>query len=268
MTASWAALAPVVIVAAAVLFVVLERLRPYDRGQKVFRPGFWTDLLLYTVLQSYVLALVIGAAIRALDAASGASRLALLSSWPVWAQVTFFVVTHDLYIYWFHRWQHRSPLLWRIHEAHHSVEDVDWVAGSRSHSLEILINQTVEFAPMLLLGAHPEVPLIKGMISAVWGMWIHANIDVHTGWLQWIVNGPEAHRWHHAVDTDAHDRNFGTKLAVWDRLFGTAFLPRGRKPSAYGLPDAGFPAGYWGQHVFAFRRPWPIQSFTNRRSEM
>jgi sterol desaturase/sphingolipid hydroxylase (fatty acid hydroxylase superfamily) len=250
----WTLIAPVVIVGAALFFIGLERLWPYDRGQRLFRPGFWTDLLLYTLLQSYVLAVVIGAGIHALDAATGASRVGLLSSWPVGLQVAFFVVTHDLYIYWFHRGQHRWPVLWRLHEAHHSVADVDWVAGSRSHSLEILINQTIEFAPMILLAAHPDVPVIKGMISAVWGMWIHANVDVRTGVLQWIVNGPEAHRWHHAVDADAYDTNFGTKLAIWDRLFGTAFLPRGRKPTAYGLPDVAFPDGYLEQHLFAFRR--------------
>lgn len=64
--------------------------------------------------------------------------------------------------------------------------------------------------------------------EAAWGLWIHSNVDVRTGRLRWILNGPEAHRWHHATDPDARDRNFGTKLAFWDRLFGTAFLPAGR----------------------------------------
>ena len=40
-----------------------------------------------------------------------------------------------------------SPLLWRMHEAHHATADVDWLSGARSHALEILINQTIEFAP-------------------------------------------------------------------------------------------------------------------------
>ena len=167
------------------------------------------------------------------------------------------MVTHDLYIYWFHRLQHSSPVLWRIHEAHHSNTSIDWLAGLRSHSLEILVNQTIEFAPMVLLGASPEVPLVKGMISAVWGLWIHANVDVRTGRLQWVVNGPEAHRWHHATDPDAHNLNFATKLALWDRLFGTAFLPRGRKPSGYGLIGVAFPRGYLRQHLFAFRPSRP-----------
>jgi sterol desaturase/sphingolipid hydroxylase (fatty acid hydroxylase superfamily) len=249
---AWQAVAPAVVVGWALLLWLLERRFPYDR-QRFVREGFWSDLVLYTLVQSCALALVISALIRWLDGASGLSRLALVSTWPLWAQVAFFTVSHDLYIYWFHRLQHRSALLWRLHEAHHSPTSLDWVAGLRSHALEVLVNQTVEFAPMVLLGASPEVPIVKGTLSAVWGLWIHANVNARSGWLQWVVNGPEAHRWHHATDSDAYDRNFATKLALWDRLFGTAFLPRGRKPTAYGLAEVDFPAGYVRQHLFAFR---------------
>ena len=248
----WETLAPAVIVGWALLLWLLERRFPYDR-QRFLREGFWTDLVGYTLVQSYGLGLVIAAFIRWMDGTSGLSRLGLVSSWPVWVQVTFFTVTHDLYIYWFHRWQHSSPVLWRLHEAHHSNTSIDWLAGLRSHAFEILINQTVEFAPMVLLGAAPEVPLVKGMIGAVWGLWIHANVGVRTGRLQWVVNGPEAHRWHHATDREAHNLNFATKLALWDRLFGTAFLPKDRKPAGYGLTDVVFPPGYLRQQVFAFR---------------
>ncbi len=249
----WEILSPALIVGAALAIAGLERLFPYDRGQKLLREGFLLDLVGYALVQSYLLGLVIAALIAWLDAQTGGSRLRLVSDWPLPAQVVFFVLTHDLYIYLFHRAQHAHLRLWRLHEAHHSSTSVDWLAGARSHSLEIVINQTVEFAPMVLLGAAPEVPLIKGALSAVWGLYIHSNLDVHTGALQWVINGPEAHRWHHAIDLEARDRNFATKFAFWDRLFGTAYLPAGRKPSGYGLPDVAMPAGYLAQHLFAFR---------------
>jgi sterol desaturase/sphingolipid hydroxylase (fatty acid hydroxylase superfamily) len=249
---SWAVISPVAIAVAAVVLVLLERRFPYDPGQPLLREGFWGDLILYALLQSYLLALLIGAAIAWVDGHTGWSRLGLLAHWPVWAQVLLFLVLHDLYIYWFHRWQHHSLLLWRLHEAHHSVRQVDWLAGARSHSFEILINQTIEFAPMLLLGAAPEVPLIKGMISAIWGMYIHSNLDVRTGRLQLLFNGPEAHRWHHSTDLAPPGMNFATKLAIWDWLFGTLWLPAGEKPKGYGL-SFDFPKGYLRQHLFAFR---------------
>lgn len=239
-------------------FAWLERLRPYNAGQALFRDGFWNDLVLYCLVQSYVLGLVIARVVVWIDASTGISRWHLVSSWSTVAQLAFFVVTHDVYIYFFHRWQHRSPVLWRLHEAHHSARSVDWLSGVRSHSLEILINQTVEFAPLVLLGASPEVIAIKGAISAIWGMFIHANIDVRLGLLQYVLNGPEMHRWHHADDERVYQRNFSTKLAIWDWIFGTAFFPdRDReKAGNYGLHDRTypeeFPAGYFLQHAEAF----------------
>jgi len=104
---------------------------------------------------------------------------------------------------------------------------------------------------MVLLGADPDVILIKGAISAIWGMWIHANVDVRSGSLQRGINGPEMHRWHHAIDFPESGCNFGTKLAIWDHLFETAHLPP-TKPAGYGLA-APFPDGFLAQQAHAFR---------------
>src|SRR5215471_936533 len=237
----------------AVLFALLERIIPYTKGQAFLREGFFDDFALYTIAQNYTLSIIIFSGIIArIDAVSGMSRLHLVGDWPVWLQVTFFVITHDFYIYWMHRWQHRNRYMWRLHEAHHSPKSVDWLSGSRSHAVEILINQTVEFAPIVLLGASPEVVGLKGMISAVWGMYIHANLNVHTGRLQWLVNGPEMHRWHHTTGKGMRS-NFSTKLAVWDWMFGTAYLPVDEQAKHYGV-RSWFPPHYVGQTLYAFRR--------------
>ena len=258
----WEVLSPCLIAASAIVIVTLERLFPYDRRQRLFRIGFFTDFFWYTLVQSYVLGLVIKAIIVALDQTKGFFPRHLVSGWPVLLQLAFFWVTHDFYIYWFHRTQHASRWLWRVHEAHHSGKDVDWLSGSRSHALEILINQTIEYAPILLLGGHPDVALMKGVLDAVWGMYIHSNIDVRAGWLQYVLNGPEMHRWHHADELDRRSVNFATKIAVWDWLFRTAWLPA-HKPRSYGLWDhAPFPErsgwrgaafDYFAQIAWAFR---------------
>lgn len=240
-----------IIISAAVLFIILERLFPYTKGQEILREGFFDDLALYTIAQSYILSTIIFSfIINSLDASTGLSRLKLFANVPIWLQLIFFTVTHDIYIYFMHRWQHSNKWLWRIHEAHHSPKKVDWLSGSRSHALEILINQTVEFAPIVLLGAPVEVISYKGVISAVWGMYIHSNIDVRTGWLQKIINGPEMHRWHHSTGK-GRNRNFATKFAIWDWIFGTAYLPTS-KPDEYGLKTY-FPRHYFAQTLYAFR---------------
>ncbi len=232
----------------------LERLFPYNPGQKIFREGFWLDLFWYTIVQSLILGLLISEFIFWLDRHGGFSRGHWVSDWPLAVQVLFFLVLHDLYIYLFHKAQHYNKWLYRLHEAHHSVKDVDWVAGSRSHPLEIVINQTIEFAPMIFLGANPLVPAIKGVISALWGMYIHSNLAMNTGWLQYIINGPEMHRYHHAIDdTKAFRKNFATKFAFWDWIFGTAYLPANKRAQKYGLGFSRYPKTYWGQVWYAFR---------------
>jgi len=241
-----------IIISAAVLFIILERLYPYTDGQKILREGFFDDLALYTIAQSYILGILIfGYVIGFIDNSTQLSRLKLFADVPIWIQLVFFTITHDIYIYWMHRWQHKNKYLWRIHEAHHSPRKVDWLSGSRSHALEITINQTIEFLPIVLLGSPVEVIAYKGAISAVWGMYIHSNINVKTGKLQRVINGPEMHRWHHSTGK-GRNRNFATKFAIWDWMFNTAYFPD-FKPDVYGLKTY-FPNHYIMQTLYAFRR--------------
>ncbi len=250
----------IIIVLAAIAFMILERFFPYNRGQKLFREGFWVDMIWYSIFQSYVVGMIIAAIIRWIDSTSDISRLHLVTAYPIWAQLIFFIVLHDFYVYCLHRLQHAWPLLWRTHEAHHATEEVDWLSGVRSHPLESIMYVTVEFAPIIILGAAPEVAIYKGAISAIWGMYIHSNLNMRMGKLQYIFNGPEMHRWHHASnDERAFGRNFGTKLAIWDWIFRTRFLPPNEKANKYGISEP-FPAGYFQQVFYMFR------SFKNSRS--
>ncbi len=242
-----------ILISSAIAIIWLERTCPYRKGLPFFREGFWVDLIWYTLIQSFFLKILIfDFIIQPIDHRFALSSLQLVSHWPIWLQVLFFLVTHDLYIYWFHRWQHNSKILWRTHEAHHSVREVDWIAGSRSHVVEIIINQTIEFAPIILLGANPMVVPIKACIDAVWGMYIHSNIDVRSGKWQYLVNGPEMHQWHHAETKETYFANYATKFAFWDWMFGTAYLPN-KKPIEFGLPYK-YPKDYFLQHAFSVKR--------------
>jgi sterol desaturase/sphingolipid hydroxylase (fatty acid hydroxylase superfamily) len=228
------------------LFIFLERKYPYRKGLPFFREGIWVDFFWYSIVQNYLLQILIfDYIIHPIDLHFNFSRLHLVTDWPLIWQVLFFLVIHDFYIYWFHRWQHNSKILWKTHEAHHSAKAVDWIAGSRSHFLEIIINQTIEFTPIVLLGADPIVVPIKACFDGVWGMYIHSNIDVRSGKLQYFINGPEMHQWHHADERDVFFANYSTKFAIWDWIFGTAYLPD-TKPTRYGLPYA-YPNDYFLQ---------------------
>lgn len=239
-----------IIVLFALILIIAERLYPYN-NQGLFRNGFWLDFIFYNIFQSLLIGIIISYLILFIDYSTDISRFGLISDWPIIIQFLLFLITHDLYIYWFHRFQHKNKYMWRLHEAHHSPKEVDWLSGVRSHSLEIFINQTVEFLPIVVLGAAPEVAILKGSVSAIWGMYIHSNIDIRSGKLQYIINGPEMHRWHHSMGK-GRNRNFATKLAIWDWLFGTYYFPKQEKVMEYGLKTF-FPDNYIKQFLYAFR---------------
>jgi sterol desaturase/sphingolipid hydroxylase (fatty acid hydroxylase superfamily) len=240
-----------------IFIVLMERLYPYRKGLKFFREGFWVDLVWYTIIQSYFLKILIfDYIIQPINLRFDWTSIQFVKNWTITAQVLFFLITHDLYIYWFHRLQHANKFLWRTHEAHHSGKEIDFLQGSRSHILEIIINQTIEFLPIIVLGAAPEVLPIKALLDAIFGMFIHANINVKLGKWKYIFNSPELHLWHHANYKEVFHANFSTKFAFWDYLFGTVYFPN-HKPEnnqeKWGL-YYDFPKDYFLQHVFSFKR--------------
>ena len=239
------------------LIMVLERIIPYRKGLPIFREGFWVDLVWYTIIQSYFLKIVIfDWIIVPIQQSWDLSHINFIKAMPIWGQVLFFLITHDFYIYWFHRWQHANKILWRTHEAHHSGKEVDFLQGARSHAVEILINQTIEFVPIILLGADPSVIPIKALLDSMFGTFIHGNIDVKLGKWKYIFNSPELHLWHHANYTEVFHANFSTKFAIWDYLFRTVYDPD-KKPendnAKWGL-YYDYPKDYFLQHAFSIKR--------------
>jgi sterol desaturase/sphingolipid hydroxylase (fatty acid hydroxylase superfamily) len=251
------AITTIILICWIAFIIAWERVSPYRKGLPFFREGFWVDLVWYTLIQSYFLKILIfNFIIPSIQAFLHWNGFAFFKTWTIAEQVLFFLVTHDLYIYLFHRWQHSSKILWRTHEAHHSGKQVDFMAGARSHVVEIIINQTIEFAPIVIMGAHPEVIPIKALLDAVQGMFIHANINVKLGKFKYFFNSPELHLWHHANYIEVFHANFSTKFSVWDYLFGTAYDPGkkpGDNPENWGLYYE-YPKDYFLQHAFSVKR--------------
>jgi hypothetical protein len=71
--------------------------------------------------------------------------------------------------------------------------------------------------------------------------------------LKWVFASPEFHHWHHAVDKEAHDKNFSGQLPLWDMVFGTVHMPPNRLPNAYGVHEP-IPDTYIGQLAYPFRK--------------
>src|ERR1700761_2550075 len=88
-----------ILVVSAIIFILLERKFPYRKGMPVFREGFWVDFVWYTLIQSYFLKILIfDYIIVPMQGHYHWNGVKFFMDLPLWGQVLFFVVTHDLYI--------------------------------------------------------------------------------------------------------------------------------------------------------------------------
>jgi sterol desaturase/sphingolipid hydroxylase (fatty acid hydroxylase superfamily) len=242
----------------ALLFVPMERVWPL-RTQAVFRRGWQTDLAHFFTNHAGVqlLAFVSIVPVQLFFAWVVDSPLQrAVASQPLWVQLAEVLLVVELASYWTHRAFHRVPLLWRFHSIHHSVEQMDWLAGSRLHVVDVVVTRLAGFLPVFVLGFSPAAVYGYLIFVSFHAVYIHANVNHRWPVMRAVFTTPEFHHWHHAAEPDAVDKNFAVLLSCVDSLFGTAHRPD-RWPERYGLMEAAVPDGYWRQMTLPFRRTTP-----------
>ena len=132
--------------------------------------------------------------------------------------------------YWFHRASHRIRWLWATHAVHHSATHFNLSAAIRLGWTGQLTGAFVFFMPLAWIGFHPIAISLTVLAGLMYQFFLHTSLTVHLGPLEWVLNTPRHHRVHHASNEGCLDRNYGSVLIVWDRLFGTfASPPEGEK---------------------------------------
>ena len=244
----------------SLLFIPLERLFARLPAQGVFRRGWRTDLAYFFVSSLFVQVLTIltlKPAMVLFDWAAEPTVQAWVRQWPTVVQFAALLLVADLTQYWVHRAFHAVPALWRFHAVHHSADQMDWLAGSRLHLVDIAITRGLTYVPIYVLGFAETALVAYLVVVSVQATFIHANVNFAFGPLKWLVATPQFHHWHHAAEAEAVDKNFAVHLPVIDVVFGTWHLPD-RWPRAYGIAH-GEPApdGYLRQFAWPFRQGAP-----------
>ena len=91
------------------------------------------------------------------------------------------------------------------------------------------------FLPLAWIGFSPVA--IGAMLTAglLYQFFLHTALPVSLGPLEWILNTPAHHRVHHACNEACLDKNYGSVLIVFDRLFGTFAAQPTHEPLRFGL---------------------------------
>ncbi len=180
----------------------------------------------------------------------GSASGAWLAAAAAYTLVLF--VAWDLSRFALHALMHRSNALWQFHQVHHSAETLNPMTLYRVHPVEsllytlrgILVTGLVLGVFTVLLGNGAVqlellgVNAIGFVFSVVAGNLRHSHVWWSFGRLErWFIS-PAQHQLHHGAEPDQCGSNFGTWLAIWDRLAGSWRAAPPGPPDAFGLPPS------------------------------
>ena len=172
---------------------------------------------------------------RALILLFGARPEVAPTGWVYGLIVAVTVVLTDFGYYFAHYLLHRYRFLWELHKVHHSAEYLIPISRRRLHPVEEVFDSAVVMVfagtwvgaiayvlgvPISTVGAAgADAYLLLNTLSFYHLR--HSHIPMSYGWLERWVISPAQHHVHHSIATEHLDRNLGTLLACWDRMFGT-----------------------------------------------
>lgn len=219
------------------VFVPLERLFALRGDQPVFRRQWVLDLTYFFVnslLIEILTILTLTPALILFDWARVDAVSDIVGGLPLVVQVPVLLLTADFTQYWVHRLFHMVPLLWSFHAIHHSIEQMDWLAGSRLHLVDVIVTRGLTYVPIFILGFSEQALMVYVFLVAAQATFIHANVRWEFRPIRRFIATPAFHHWHHSSAREALNKNFAVHTPIWDVLFGTVYLPD-QWPSTYGL---------------------------------
>lgn len=165
--------------------------------------------------------------------------------------VVFILVT-DFMIFLGHYLSHKVPFFWQFHKVHHAAEVLNPMTLYRQHPMDLVLNGVllgIGTAFVHALFTHMfSSPFSIGTIGALNGVLLafyllgynlrHSHIRMSFGRKleHWFIS-PVQHQLHHSSIEKHFDKNMGLIFAVWDRLFGTLYIPAKDEEIILGLPN-------------------------------
>jgi sterol desaturase/sphingolipid hydroxylase (fatty acid hydroxylase superfamily) len=142
-------------------------------------------------------------------------------SLPAWLEVALGVLWLDGTFYYWHRFNHLRPLLWRFHNVHHVDPDMDVTTSFRFHFGEVLYSTPFRVLQVGLLGVSPFTYLLYEFIFNGATMFHHSNVHLPLALerrLNKVFVTPRMHGIHHSALGPETNSNYSVIFSVWDRL--------------------------------------------------
>lgn len=157
-----------------------------------------------------------------------------------WLSTCLAIVLLDIWTYWWHRFNHVVPLLWRFHRTHHSDTAMDVSTAVRFHTGELILSWIARLAIVPLLGISlVQLAIYESLLLPI-VLFHHSNLRLPR-WLDYgllaIIVTPAMHRVHHSRIEKETNSNYSSLLSWWDIVFGSFRLRPDVENIRYGLDE-------------------------------
>lgn len=245
---------------------LLERFFPAQKGQALFTEQTGIDALslllnkmllrpVFTLLQSYIVLQLLTPYVPHHIIAD------IVAEWHPAVKFAAAIFLIDLAQYLRHRFMH--AVLWDVHATHHSATELRASVHWRLHPVDTFFIGALDAAFLWLLGFPGKIILWAQLFMALHNMWLHANLNIGYGPLRRVFVSPNYHKWHHARDRAAIDRNFADLFVILDIIGRSHYDPVDKKPSGFGIAGQGADAGIHRHYVGAL--VYPLTQWRARR---
>ena len=219
---------------------VLERRFPLRKAHRSLWPRVLVNVAI-TGLAVATAAITVRPAVEHLLALSPEQNFGALASvsLPVAAEFAIAFVLFDWSFYWWHRLNHRVPLLWRFHNVHHVDPDLDVTTAFRFHAVEIGYSSAFRATQVLLIGPAAWMYFMYELVFQVATLFHHSNVKLPVQ-IERAVNRvfvtPRMHGVHHSRFHHETDSNYSTVFSWWDRLHRSLRLNVPQQAIRIGVP--------------------------------
>ena len=234
-----------------VIVAICERIHPAHAAWNQAQGDVITDLW-HGLISNVTLPEVLKIGLMATLLSVGFEQGHGLGIWPsdynLGLQLVLALICGQFGEYWAHRLLHTLPFLWRFHAVHHSPKRLYFLNAARFHPVDTALLFLTGLTPLYILGVPQDLMLLMMVWVSVHGLFQHCNIHLRLGPLNYIFSMAELHRWHHSLDLEEANKNFGNNILFWDIVFGTVYWPKDRDASAtIGNNIEDYPTGYLAQ---------------------
>ncbi|MFD1188623.1 sterol desaturase family protein [Pontibacter rugosus] len=188
---------------------------------------------------------------------------------PKAAHYTLGFLLLDYGNYFWHMLMHRSHLLWRFHNVHHSDLDLDLSSAWRFHVGENFASVPYRGGVIALLGVPAPLVLFYEVIFEGCTAFHHSNLRLPyklEKQLCRVMVTPRMHGIHHSIVRQETDSNYAVIFSWWDRLHQTLRLNVPQDAVTIGVPAYRDPAEQSPVHLFRMpfkkQRPWKLPDGT------